>query len=337
VAEAEGPRGPTGRTPQPPRVRLLDGVRAACRVRHYSRRTERAYAQWVKRFVLFHGKRHPRELGSAEVSEFLSHLALSARVSASTQNQALAALVFLYRHVLDPPAPELALDDLVRARRPARLPVVLTRDEVGALLAELDGDARLVAALLYGAGLRLLEALRLRAKDLDLARGEIVVRDGKGRKDRVTMLPRSLAAELGAQLARARALHARDLASGAGDVALPDALARKYPGAAREWGWQWLFPASRRYRDPESGGERRHHLHETVVQRAVKRAVRAAGIAKPASCHTLRHSFATHLLEAGYDIRTVQELLGHSSVATTMVYTHVLNRGARGVRSPLDP
>ncbi|MEX2205121.1 MAG: integron integrase [Myxococcota bacterium] len=317
-------------------ARLLDRVREACRVRHYSRRTERAYTQWVKRFVLFHGKRHPREMGAVEVSAFLSHLAVAGSASSSTQNQALAALVFLYRRVLDSAAPLLELDDLVRARVPTRLPVVLGQDETRALLANVEGESRLVAALLYGAGLRLLEGLRLRVKDLDLERGEIVVRDGKGRKDRVTMLPRSVAADLRGQLARARALHTRDLEAGFGAVALPDALARKYPSAAREWGWQWVFPASRRFREAESGVERRYHLHETVVQRAVKRAVRASGIAKPASCHTLRHSFATHLLASGYDIRTVQELLGHRDVKTTMIYTHVLNRGGRGVRSPLD-
>jgi len=321
---------------QPSRpVRLLDRVRDACRIRHYSRRTEKAYTQWVKRFVLFHGKRHPSEMGPGQVSEFLSHLAVVGKVSASTQNQALAALVFLYGQVLD--APALELEDVVRARVPTHLPVVLTRAETNALLARLTGESRLVASLIYGAGLRLLECLRLRVKDLDLERGEIVVRDGKGRKDRVTMLPRSLAADLRAQLARARALHMSDLASGFGAVALPDALARKYPGAPREWGWQWVFPASRRFREVKTRIEHRHHLHETVVQRAVKRAVGAAGIAKPASCHTLRHSFATHLLAAGYDIRTVQELLGHRDVRTTMIYTHVLNRGGRGVRSPLDP
>lgn len=331
-----GPRDARRSAAQPRRpVRLLDQVREACRVRHYPRRTERAYAQWVKRFVLFHGKRHPIEMGAGEVSAFLSHLAVVGKVSASTQNQALAALVFLYGQVLD--APALELEDLVRARMPLRLPVVLTHEETRALLACVGGDSRLVAGLLYGAGLRLLECLRLRVKDLDLARGEIVVRDGKGRKDRVTMLPRSLAAELRAQLERARSVHASDVAAGFGAVALPDALARKYPGAAREWGWQWVFPASRRMREPESREERRHHLHETVVQRAVKRAVREAAIAKPASCHTLRHSFATHLLASGYDIRTVQELLGHRDVKTTMIYTHVLNRGGRAVRSPLDP
>jgi integron integrase len=315
--------------------RLLDRVRNACRVRHYSPRTERAYVQWAKRFVLYHGKRHPSEMGSAEVGAFLSHLAIEQRVSASTQNQALNALVFLYREVLEQKLADL--EHVIRARVPLRLPVVLTPEEVRRLLPRVQaGEPRLAAGLLYGAGLRLLESLRLRVKDLDLERGEIMVRDGKGRKDRVTMLPRSLAADLRAQLARARALHERDLAAGFGAVALPDALARKYPGAAREWGWQWLFPAHRRFRDAETGAERRHHLHETVVQRAVKRAVRAAGIAKPASCHTLRHSFATHLLASGYDIRTVQELLGHRDVKTTMIYTHVLNRGGRGVRSPLD-
>jgi integron integrase len=274
-------------------------------------------------------------MGAAEVSAFLSHLAVVGRVAASTQNQALSALVFLYRVVLE--RPDLELEDLVRARRPVHLPVVLTTSEVSALLGNLSGEPRLVAGLLYGAGLRLLEALRLRVKDVDLSRGELVVRQGKGCKDRVTMLPRSLERDLRTQIESARAIHQDDLRAGFGAVALPDALARKYPSAAREWGWQWVFPASRRYTDAKTGTEHRHHLHETVVQRAVKRAVSATGIAKPASCHTLRHSFATHLLASGYDIRTVQELLGHRDVSTTMVYTHVLNRGGRGVRSPLDP
>jgi integron integrase len=305
-------------------------------LRHFSRRTERAYAQWVKRFVLFHGKRHPSEMGATEVEAFLSHLAVVGRVAASTQNQALSALVFLYRHVLQRDGPDLRLEDLVRARTPLRLPVVLTRDEIDSLIARLAAEPRLVASLLYGAGLRLLECLRLRVKDVDLARGELVVRDGKGRKDRVTVLPRSLRAELEAQMARSRATFESDLAAGFGAAPLPNALARKYPSAAREWAWQWVFPASRRYFDAETHTECRWHLHETVVQRAVKRAVREAGIAKPASCHSLRHSFATHLLARGYDIRTIQELLGHRDVRTTMIYTHVLNRGGRGVRSPLD-
>ncbi|HTO54649.1 MAG TPA: integron integrase [Myxococcota bacterium] len=321
---------------EPGAPRLLDRVRDACRVRHLSRRTERAYAQWVKRFVLFHAKRHPDEMGGAEVAAFLSHLAVVGRVSASTQNQALSALLFLYRHVLQTRREDLELEDLVRARTPLRLPVVLTREEIDSVIAHLSGEPRLVAGLLYGAGLRLLECLRLRVKDVDLARGELVVRDGKGRKDRVTVLPRALATDLRAQLARARATFECDLGAGFGQVPLPDALARKYPSAAREWAWQWMFPATRRYVDREGRTERRWHLHETVVQRAMKRAVRDAGIAKPASCHTLRHSFATHLLASGYDIRTIQELLGHSDVRTTMIYTHVLSRGGRGVRSPLD-
>lgn len=312
-------------------------MRVACRLRRYSRRTEAAYTQWVRRFVLFHEKRHPDTMGAAEMSAFLSHLAVVGRVSASTQNQALSALVFLYREVLGRAPHELELDGLVRARAPLRLPVVLTREEVGALLEQLAGEPRLVGGLLYGAGLRLLECLRLRVKDVELARFELVVRDGKGRKDRVTMLPRALATDLRAQLARAHATFEADVAAGFGSAPLPDALARKYPGAAREWAWQWVFPATRRYFDREARTERRWHLHETVVQRAMKRGVRAAGIAKPASCHTLRHSFATHLLASGYDIRTIQELLGHRDVATTMIYTHVLNRGGRGVRSPLDP
>jgi len=315
-------------------VRLLDRLREALRVRHRSRRTEEAYAEWVRRFVRFHGKRHPSELGPDAVTAFLNHLAVEGEVAASTQNQALNALVFLYRHVLGR-RPD-RFEGLVRARGPRRLPVVLTQAEVRALLAELHGVERLVASLLYGGGLRLLEALSLRVKDVDFGRREIRVRRGKGDKDRVTPLPEACSRPLLQHLQEARALHERDVAEGFGVVALPDALARKYPGAAREWSWQWVFPASRRYHDVKTGTERRHHLHETVVQRAVKRAVAAAHITKPASCHTLRHSFATHLLEAGYDVRTVQELLGHRSLQTTMIYTHVLNRGGRAVRSPLD-
>jgi integron integrase len=316
------------------RPRLLDQLRQALRVRHRSRRTEDAYADWVRRFILFHGKRHPVELGPEALTAFLNHLAVEGGVTASTQNQALNALVFLYRNVLGRGPAQL--EGLVRARGPRRLPVVLSQSEVRALLAELRGVERLVASLLYGSGLRLLEALTLRVKDVDFERREIRVRRGKGDRDRVAPLPEACARPLLQHLREVRALHERDLAEGFGAVALPDALARKYPGAAREWAWQWIFPASRRYRDPRASTERRHHLHETVVQRAVKRGVALAGIAKPASCHTLRHSFATHLLEAGYDVRTVQELLGHRSLQTTMVYTHVLNRGGRGARSPLD-
>ena len=326
-----GSRDPSGEA-RPPK--LLDRVRGELRLRHYSLRTEEAYVFWIRRFIVFHGKRHPTALGGPEIAAFLSHLACEGRVAASTQNQALAALVFLYRHVLGAALPDL--EGLVRARRPERLPVVLSAAEVRSLLAALEGEPRLVASLLYGAGLRLLEALTLRVMDLDFAARELRLREAKGRRDRVVPLPDACAEPLRVQLGLARALHERDLATGFGAVELPHALSRKYPGAARAWGWQWVFPASRRYRDARAGTERRHHLHETVVQRAVKRALREAGVAKAASCHTLRHSFATHLLAAGYDIRTLQELLGHRSVQTTMVYTHVLNRGGLGVRSPLD-
>jgi len=325
------PPAPAG---SPAAPRLLDRVRAAIRLRHYSPRTEEAYVYWIRRFILFHDKQHPASLPPAAISAFLSHLAVREGVAASTQNQALNAVVFLYEQVLGRRMPEL--EGLVRARKPRRLPVVLTPGEARAVLARLEGAALLVASLLYGAGLRLSEALELRVKDLDLAVREIRVRDGKGRKDRVTPLPAACLRPLREQLDRARSLFEEDLRAGTGGVPLPFLLMRKYPGAHREWGWQWLFPASRRFVDPRDGLERRWHLHETAVQRAVKRAVRAAGIAKPAGCHTLRHSFATHLLADGYDIRTVQELLGHRSVQTTMIYTHVLNRGGRGVRSPLD-
>jgi len=288
----------------------------------------------VRRFILFHGKRHPRELGPEAITAYLNHLAVEGGVAASTQNQALNAIVFLYKHVIGRDVPEL--DQLVRARRPKRVPVVLTPDEVRRVLAQLRGTHRLIASLLYGSGLRLFEALTLRVKDLDFASREIRLRDGKGRRDRVVPLPDAIAADLRAHLLEVQALHARDLARGFGEAPLPDALARKYPRAAREWVWQWVFPASSRYVDPATGRERRHHFHETAVQRRVREAVQRAGITKPASCHTLRHSFATHLLMRGQDIRTVQELLGHSSVRTTMIYTHVLNRGGLGVRSPLD-
>lgn len=309
-------------------------MRIAVRARHYSRRTEEVYVAWVRRFVLFHGKRHPAEMGGGEVTAFLSHLANASRVSSSTQNQASSALLFLYREVLgrEIEAPR----GVLRAKRAFRRPVVLTRDEVRLLLRRMSGSKRLVATLLYGAGLRLLEGLRLRVKDVDPGRGEITVRGGKGNRDRVTMLPASLGPQIAAQLGNVRRLHESDLRRGAGWAALPGALERKYPGAGRELGWQYLFPATRLHRDPHTGQLRRHHLHETAVQRALKEASRQAGLTKRASCHALRHSFATHLLEDGYDIRTIQELLGHRSVKTTMIYTHVLNRGGLGVRSPLD-
>ena len=324
----------TARVPEGRKPKLLDQVREAIRMRHYSLRTEEAYVHWIKRFILFHGKRHPREMGEKEISQFLSALAVNGHVSASTQNQALCALLFFYRHDLDQNVGWL--DDVVRAKRPQRLPVVLTRQEVRVLLEALDGVNWIMASLLYGAGLRLLECLRLRVKDLDFSSNQILVREGKGNKDRRTMLPAVVRGPLTAHLDRVRQLHKQDLEQGYGKVYLPDALARKYPQADREWGWQWGFPASQLSVDPRSGEQRRHHLHESVLQRAIKEAVRKTGLTKPASCHTLRHSFATHLLEDGYDIRTIQELLGHRDVSTTMIYTHVLNRGGKGVYSPID-
>jgi integron integrase len=315
--------------------RLFDRVRMAVRTRHYSRRTEEAYLAWTKRYVLFHRKRHPAAMGAEEVNAFLSHLAVEGHVSTSTQAQALSALVFLYRHVLEDPLPWI--DDIVRARRSRKLPVVLSREEVRLLLGAMRGVPRLVAAVLYGGGLRLLEALRLRVKDVDFSARLLVVREGKGAKDRRTMLPDSLSRPLQAQVEFVRRVHRKDVAAGRGEVWLPDALERKYANAARELAWQYLFPASRLSVDPASGIERRHHLDESAVQRAVKEAVRGVGIQKNAGCHTLRHSFATHLLEDGSDIRTIQELLGHADVRTTMIYTHVLQRvGGRGIRSPLD-
>lgn len=314
--------------------RLLDQVREIIRIKHYSIRTEQAYVQWIRRYILHHGKRHPRDMGAMEVSAFLSSLAITANVSASTQNQALNAILFLYRDVLK--ITLSWLDNVQRAKRPRHLPVVLTREEVKRVLAGLDGTVWLMAALTYGAGLRLMECLRLRVKDLELDRGELLIRDGKGQKDRVTMLPRNLVDPLRTHLSRVRQLHERDLEAGFGRVYLPFALDRKYSNADREWGWQYVFPSVRRSVDPRSAIERRHHCDPSVLQRAMKQAVRDAQIIKPASVHTLRHSFATHLLESGYDIRTVQELLGHSDVKTTMIYTHVLNRGGRGVVSPLD-
>lgn len=331
--DAQAPARPAG---GPPPLRLLDRVRQGIRARQYSPRTEKAYVAWIRRYVLFHGKRHPDSLGAPHLRQFLSHLATHERVAASTQNQACSALLFLYRAVLGRDLSDVT--GVVRAKRPARLPVVLSRSEVAAVLARLQGALWLMASLMYGAGLRLLECVRLRVQDIDFACGKIVVRDGKGRKDRQTLLPRSLVAPLRAHLEQARARHESDLAAGLGAVVLPDALARVRPRAAYEWGWQWVFPATRRrvVVDDGAGDLRQPHVHESVVQRAFAIAIAAAGVAKPASCHTLRHSFATHLIESGCDIRTIQELLGHSDVATTMIYVHVVNPSGQGVRSPLD-
>jgi integron integrase len=317
-----------------PEPRLLDEVRRVARLRHLSLRTEGTYVAAIRRFIRHQGLRHPREMGVPEIRAYLSHLAIEGGVAASTQNVALHALLFLYREVLGIELP--AIDDVERAQMPKKVPVVFTREEVAGLLGELEGTHRLMAGLLYGAGLRLMECVRLRVKDIDFDYRQITVVSGKGDKDRRTMLPGRLIEPLRDQLAAARQLHERDLSAGFGAVWLPTALARKYKSAAAEWGWQYAFPAARRSIDPRDGEERRHHVDESGLQKAVRAAIRAAGIVKRGSCHTLRHSFATHLLEDGYDIRTVQELLGHSDVRTTMIYTHVLNRGGKGVRSPLD-
>jgi integron integrase len=313
--------------------RLLDRVRLAIRARHYSGQTERAYVYWVRQFVLFHGKRHPASMGSREIALFLTHLAVQRGVSASTQNQAFSALLFLYREVLDLPIANLG--KTVRAKRPARVPVVLTREEVARVLGALTGVNQLMASLLYGSGLRVLECACLRVKDVDLERGELTVRGGKGDKDRVTVLPIALRAPLREQLTRATLVHEKDLRGGV-EVEIPGAVARNNPAANRALGWRWVFPASRTYVDREGGRVRRHHHHESALQRSFRVAVLAAGVKKAASCHSLRHSFATHLLEAGHDLRTIQDLLGHVDVRTTMIYTHVLKGQGRGVQSPLD-
>ena len=314
--------------------KLLDQVRHAIRMRHYSRRTEQTYVAWVRRFILFHLKKHPATMGAPEIETFLSWLATNQRVSASTQNQALSALLFLYRHVLRVDIGPLA--HVARAKMPHRVPIVLSQDEVSRVLKHLEGRSWIVVALLYGAGLRLQECLGLRVKDIDFDRQAILVQRGKGQKDRRTVLPAGVGARLNAHLEDVRVRHQRDLADGFGRVVLPFALDRKYRNAATAWGWQFVFPAARLCRDPRWGPPSRFHLHESGVQRAVADAVRKAGVVKRVGCHTFRHSFATHLLQAGHDIRTVQELLGHSNVSTTMIYTHVLNRGGLGVRSPLD-
>ena len=314
--------------------RLLDRVREEIRLRHYSIRTEKSYINWITRFILFHDKQHPENMGAEQISSFLSYLAVRQNVAASTQNQALNSLIFLYQQVLNIELPEI--EGMVRAKKPKKLPLVLSRDEVSRVIAALPDSYWLMGALLYGSGLRLMECLRLRIQDIDFDYNQILVRSGKGNKDRRSMLPQKTVEPLKRQVKYVLQLHQRDLKNGFGDVYLPTALAKKYPQAGREAGWQYLFPADKISKDPRSGRERRHHLHESVLQGQVKKAVRTAGLNKPASCHTLRHSFATHLLEDGYDIRTVQELLGHTDIRTTMIYTHVLSRGGQGVRSPLD-
>ena len=314
--------------------KLLDQVRQTIRRKHYSVRTETAYVDWIKRYIFFHNKKHPAEMGAPEMEMFLNHLAVEKKVAASTQNQALSALVFLYREVLRQDFEWM--ENLDRAKRPARVPVVLTESEVKRLFAHLDGQNWLMASLLYGSGLRLMECVRLRVKDIDFEYRQITIRDGKGNKDRMTMLPDICVDPLRRHLLRVKAVHEQDLAAGYGEVYLPFALERKYKHCGKQWAWQYAFPATKRSIDPRSGKERRHHIDEKVLQRSVTSGARKAGITKSATCHTLRHSFATHLLMRGQDIRTVQELLGHKDLSTTMIYTHVLNRGGRGVRSPLD-
>lgn len=331
---SEIPRGEVRRGSFGPPPRLLDQMRQAMRSRHYSRRTEESYCNWAKRFIFFNKLKHPKEMGETEINVFLSRLAIEGKISASTQNQALSALLFLYRHVLKRPVGDFG--DVVRARKTTRLPVVMTREEVKAVMGNLHGQAWLAACLMYGAGLRLNECVSLRVQDVDFGVNQITVCSGKGSKDRVTMLPQAARQPLIEHLRRVKSIHDKDLAEGYGRVSLPHALARKYPYAACEWRWQFVFPQKTRWTNPRTRQQGRYHMDESIVQKAVKIAVRDAGLVKRASCHTFRHSFATHLLESGYDIRTVQELLGHKDVRTTMVYTHVLNRGGKGVRSPMD-
>jgi integron integrase len=322
-------------TPAPAqKPKLLDRLCEALRSRHYSRRTEQSYCHWVKRFIFFHNIRNPVVMAEPEINAFLTHLAVKEKVSASTQNQALSALLFLYRYVLNREIGDLG--EVIRARKPRHIPVVMTREEVKAVLANLAGDKWLMASLMYGAGLRLMECLRLRVQDVDFARNEILIRDGKGAKDRITMLPESVSAKLQEHLMKVKKIHGRDLADGWGRVQMPTALDRKYPNAPADWRWQWVFPQENRWVNLQTKEQGRHHVDESLVQKAVREAVANAGLTKHATCHTFRHSFATHLLEAGYDIRTVQELLGHNDVKTTMIYTHVLNRGPGAVRSPAD-
>ena len=326
--------GDTGKPSSTVLISVLTDLHTAVQARHYSRRTEQAYAHWASRFLYFHPGRHPAEMAEADINRFLTHLAVTENVSASTQNQALAALLFLYRHVIGRDVGDLG--EVIRARKPERLPVVMAREEVKAVLANLTGDKWLMAGIMYGAGLRLMECLRLRVQDIDFSRNEILVRDGKGAKDRITMLPESVRTPLHDHLAKVKAVHQQDVAEGWGRVQLPYALDRKYPNAPKDWRWQWVFPQEHRWVNTGTKEQGRHHIDESLVQKAVREAVRIAGLTKRATCHTFRHSFATHLLESGSDIRTVQELLGHRDVKTTMIYTHVLHRGPAGVRSPLD-
>ncbi len=330
----DGPMGATNGKQTTNNPRLLDRVRNVIRCKHYSIRTEHSYIEWIKRYIFFHDKQHPENLNETHISAFLTHLAVEKKVASSTQNQALCALVFLYRQVLNKEMGDF--ENLIRAKRPAKLPVVFTRDEVRKVLLQLDGVNWLMGQILYGAGLRVMECVRLRVKDIDFGYRQIIVRNGKGNKDRITMLPDIISEQLQRHMQKIKIIHETDLKAGFGSVYLPFALERKYKNADRNWSWQYVFPASRRSIDPRSGAERRHHISESVPQRAIKKAIRKSGISKAGSCHSLRHSFATHLLESGYDIRTVQDLLGHKDVSTTMIYTHVLNRGGKGVQSPGD-